>query len=86
MLLNHSFDLDGLPPALAVAIVRTIELIGLQLTECCLIRDMGDVWLDESAQAFEELQASGLRIRLELWDYAQAHTALFEWYDLAQAG
>ncbi|MCB1810533.1 MAG: hypothetical protein KDK04_02245 [Candidatus Competibacteraceae bacterium] len=78
---NHSFDLDGLPPALAVAIVRTIELIGLQLTECCLIRDMGDVWLDESAQAFEELQASGLSDPAELWDYAQAHTALFEWYD-----
>ncbi|MCB1806273.1 MAG: hypothetical protein KDK04_25165 [Candidatus Competibacteraceae bacterium] len=77
----HSFDLDALPPALAVAIVHTLELIGLQLTECCLIRDPGDMWLGESVQAFEELQASGFLEMADLWHYAQEHTGLLDWHD-----
>ena len=30
----HAFDLDGLPPALAVAVAHALDLIGMRLTEC----------------------------------------------------
>lgn len=44
----HTFNLDGLPPALAVAVAHTLDLIGLRLTECSPVRDLAEPWWDEA--------------------------------------
>ena len=82
----HSFDLDALPPALACAIARTLELISYRLTECCLVREVAGMWMDESVMAYHTLRAAGLNDQDALWAYAQAHTPLigeFGWEDQA---
>ena len=82
----HSFDLDALPPALACAIARTLELISYRLTECCLLREVAGMWMDESVMAYHTLRASGLSDQDALWAYAQAHPPLigeFGWEDPA---
>ena len=56
----HRFQLDRLPPALAVAVAHTLEWIEADLTECCLLRDLAELWRDEAMVVFEELQATGL--------------------------
>ncbi len=77
---HHAFILNALPPALAVAIAHTLQLIGLQLTETCLLRDIGDLWMEESAQAYHDLCATGLREPADLWASVQEETALLDGY------
>ena len=70
----HTFDLDRLPPALAVAIVEALDLIGINLTECGLLRDLAELWLDESIATHDDLQAAGRSDIEALWDHARTHT------------
>ena len=82
----HTFDLDALPPALACAIARTLELISYRLTECCLLREVAEMWMDESVMAYRSVQESGLSDVDALWAYVQEHTTLadeFGWEDQA---
>ena len=67
----HTFDLDRLPPALAVAIVEALDLIGINLTECSLLRDLAEMWLDESIATHDDLVAAGRSDIEALWDAVQ---------------
>ena len=69
----HTFDLDRLPPALAVAIVEALDLIGINLTESGLLRDLAELWLDESIATHDDLQAAGRSDIEALWDHARTH-------------
>ena len=81
----HTFDLDRLPPALAVAIVEALDLIGGRLTESGLLRDLAEMWLDESIAAYDDLRASGLSDIEALWDFVQTTpvAAEFGWRERA---
>lgn len=76
----HAFDLDGLPPALAVAVAHALDLIGMCLTECGPARDLAEPWWDEAQAAYAELRATGLTDRTALWAHVRDATDLLNWF------
>jgi len=79
----HRFHLDRLPPGLAVAIAHTLEWIEADLTDCCLLRDLAELWRDEALGVFEELRATGLTDMDALWAHVQDHTSFDQWFGWA---
>lgn len=76
----HAFDLDRLPPALAVAVAQTLDLIGMRLTECVPARDLAKSWWDEAQTAYAELRATGLSDPAALWAHVETATDLLNWF------
>ncbi len=76
----HTFDLDGLPPALAVAVAQTLDLIGMRLTECVPVRDLAEPWWDEAQAAYETLRATGLTDPAALWAHVETATDFLQWF------
>ena len=79
----HRFRLERLPPALAVVVAHTLEWIEVDLAECCLLRDLAELWRDEASCAFEDLRVTGLTDFDALWTHVQDHTQLDEWFGWA---
>ena len=77
---QHTLDLDALPPALAVAIAHTLDLIGRAITECVLARDLAESWHDEALLAYDDLRATGLTDLDDLWAHVEHETTLSDWY------
>ena len=76
----HTFNLDGLPPALAVAVAHTLGLIGMRLTECGPARDLAELWWEEAQAAYAELRATGLTDQTALWVHVAQETDLLDWF------
>lgn len=72
----HTFDLDGLPPARAVAVAQTLDRIGMRLTECVPVRDLAEPWWDEAQAAYETLRATGLTDPEAWWAPVETATDL----------
>ena len=82
----HRFHLDRLPPVLAVAVTHTLEWIEVSLTDCCLLRDLAELWRDEATVVFEELRATGLTDMDALWRHVQEQTRHDEWFGWGSVG
>lgn len=76
----HTFHLDHLPPAVAVAVAQTLTLIGTHLTECVLTRDVAEGWADESADAYHEIKALGHTDPAARWAAACENEAWSGWF------
>jgi hypothetical protein len=76
----HTFDLDGLSPALAVAVAQTLDLIGMRLTDCVPVRDLAEPWWDEAQATYETLRATGLTDRAALWAQVETETDFLQWF------
>ena len=77
---SHAFGLDELPPALAVAVARTLDLVGRQLAPCCFARDLAWWWFDEAEAAYREVRALGATDPDARWEAAVGQTAWADWY------
>lgn len=73
----HAFDLGGLPPALAVAVAQTLDLLARDLASCCRARDLAGLWYDEAESAYRELRAQAPADPAARWAAAEAG----EWAD-----
>jgi len=76
----HTFHLDELPPAVAVAVAQTLSLIGCRLTECVLLRDWAGCRADESASAYHEIAALGHTDPGTRWAAASENEAWSDWF------
>jgi len=76
----HTFHLDDLPPALAVAVAQTLSLIGTHLTECVLARDLAEGWADEAAAAYHEIKALGHTDPADRWAAVCDNAAWSDWF------
>ncbi|MBK8168666.1 MAG: hypothetical protein IPK64_22185 [bacterium] len=81
----HAFDLDGLPPALAVAVAQTLDLVARDLAPCCRARDLAGSWYDDALDAYEALLARAPDDPAERWTAAATDDWAdgFDWEDRA---
>lgn len=77
---SHALVLDDLPPALAVAVARTLHLVCRQLAACCFARDLAWWWFDEAEVAYREVLALGATDPLARWKGAVERTDWADWY------
>lgn len=76
----HTFHLDHLPPALAVAVAQTLSLIGAHLTECVLARDLAERWSDETEATYREITAFGSLDPAARWAAACENAEWIAWF------
>lgn len=82
----HTFHLDELPPALAVAVAQTLSLIGGRLTECVLARDLADCWFGEAEITYREIAALGHTDPVLRWAAVSDNEAWLGWFDWNDSG